>query len=303
MKLALLTEIVIGRNKNDTMTKDILINTLIDSGFKPHDDNNTLFKYVSFETAKKILEGSSFRFSSPLKFNDPFEMNLNFLDFKCSKEEYRAILNRELFNNPKPDINPIILNEYINKTPIEDLIEKYKSDFYVFKRTILVLCLSLNYDSTLMWSHYADSHNGICIGIKIPTIIEKEDIFITMNVRYEDKIKPLNFLTTNIEERIIAIYNWIFKKSNVWRYENEVRCVSLNISQEYSSLKDLYCDIPILPDFFCEICYGVSVSNTQISEIENIISNKGYKFEKRGKMEISPDTFDLKMTELSGINL
>ena len=68
---------------------------LTDAGFKPHDESETLYKYTSFDTAKIILESGSFRFSSPLKFNDPFEMSIDFLNFQSQSSEVRS----NIFNN------------------------------------------------------------------------------------------------------------------------------------------------------------------------------------------------------------
>ena len=40
-----------------------------------------IYKYISLETAIKILENNSLKFSKPSTFNDPFDSDVNLLDF------------------------------------------------------------------------------------------------------------------------------------------------------------------------------------------------------------------------------
>jgi hypothetical protein len=40
-----------------------------------------IYKYVSLETAIKILETNSLKFAKPSTFNDPFDCDVNLLDF------------------------------------------------------------------------------------------------------------------------------------------------------------------------------------------------------------------------------
>ena len=77
-----------------------------------------------------------------------------------------------------------------------------------------------------MWSHYADKHAGICLGFRIsplPGDIESRD-FILLKVNYIDKIIPLNFF----QNKQISLFYWLFTKSEVWSYEEEIRAVSRN---------------------------------------------------------------------------
>jgi hypothetical protein len=37
-----------------------------------------------------------------------------------------------------------------------------------FRRAHAILCFSRNWDNLLLWSHYGDSHTGVCLGFEIP---------------------------------------------------------------------------------------------------------------------------------------
>lgn len=134
-----------------------------------------------------------------------------------------------------------------------------------------------------MWSHYADKHSGICFGFTF----EKAggDGIIQLGVRYADKVEPRSYFT----ETIFSIYNWIFTKSKVWEYEEEVRRVYINKNGLIQFDKKE----------MIEIYYGVKVTEDQIKFIKELIKSNHYSNVRRQScMKISPETFDLIETVL-----
>jgi hypothetical protein len=89
-----------------------------------------LYKYVGFDAGLKILETSTLGFSLPRDFNDPFEVTALALMGETVNVgvETQAVRSR-----------------FINK--------------------YAVLSLTRAPLNPLMWSHYADSHKGMVIGI------------------------------------------------------------------------------------------------------------------------------------------
>lgn len=80
-------------------------------------------------------------------------------------------------------------------------------DVWEGKRKQLICCLSKNYKHTLLWSHYADGHQGCCLEVEVTSRLKPID------VEYSNKLPPFD---SNIEE-ILA------HKSDYWNYEQEVR--------------------------------------------------------------------------------
>lgn len=79
-----------------------------------------------------------------------------------------------------------------------------------------VLCLSETYESILMWSHYADSHRGICL------VYDTNHEFFApaQPVLYQEQRPRVDPLKHTNEQ---MLDNAIFTKSNAWAYEKEWR--------------------------------------------------------------------------------
>jgi len=94
-----------------------------------------------------------------------------------------------------------------------------------------LLCFSRNWDNLLLWSHYAASHAGICLGFDIP-----DDVFVAnaIDVRYQPnllKIRDPKDLNPDFAKRLLCT------KHESWSYEQEVRfLVGLNDPADESGL-------------------------------------------------------------------
>lgn len=276
---------------NET-AKDPFISSLIKAGIAPHDQRQTVYKYFSLSTAKIILNNCTIRFSSPLIFNDPFEMNLGFLDYSVNRKELverlvkiRALQNKELTRQQK--------NKLESLSDLE-LVAPYLKAFELQKKQALIFCTSRTNSSTLMWSHYADNHKGICIGFIMPTIYPDLDMF-TFNVKYISEIESLEVLQGNDMERSVTFFKWLFYKSNIWEYENEVRTCIPNLKDKLESSQNLYYDLAFDPSQICELYFGVGSTEEDMNSVNDLIKSNGYKLNQSGKFEISKNTFDLKL--------
>lgn len=96
-----------------------------------------------------------------------------------------------------------------------------------------ITCFSKRNDSILMWSHYASSHEGVCIEFENDKDIFKEVKYQKRKAKLDlfevaQRILAYNFIGKPVElEGKIAnkILNPFFIKSTDWSYEEEVRCV------------------------------------------------------------------------------
>jgi hypothetical protein len=94
-----------------------------------------LYKYVSMESALRIVETSTIGFSRPEYFNDPFDRP---------------------FAIPLPTTNPV-------DGMFAEIGAQGKS--YIWGRNTAILSMTRTPTSPLMWAHYGDSHRGAVIGI------------------------------------------------------------------------------------------------------------------------------------------
>jgi DUF2971 family protein len=113
-------------------------------------------------------------------------------------------------NDPYELLSPL-LSEQRNRKIIRD----WKSRL---ARISGVLCFSLGWDNPLLWSHYGDRHEGICLGFEV------SERFVT-RVRYAKKRVLLNSGEPLREQDLTReiLDTLFYTKFHGWKYEHEVR--------------------------------------------------------------------------------
>ncbi|MCU6675100.1 DUF2971 domain-containing protein [Leclercia adecarboxylata] len=173
-----------------------------------------LYKYVSANTLDFILNGS-IRFTQPGGFNDPFELAL---------EVFNPNIEPDKKLNLKFDINT--KDRFIDNFILEDGFE-HENCNDIFSRQLIqnlnekigILCLTRNFDSHLMWAHYADEYNGAVIEFN-----EEHEYFEGLfAVKYSQE-RPMIHINYFLENKTIPIADLCIKPE-VWSYEKEWRLV------------------------------------------------------------------------------
>jgi hypothetical protein len=74
-----------------------------------------------------------------------------------------------------------------------------------------VICFSKQWDNPLLWSHYAEKHQGMCLGFEVN----------------EDSLKAVTYVSDRPELVIppteASISQLLFTKFEDWKYEDEMR--------------------------------------------------------------------------------
>jgi hypothetical protein len=190
-----------------------------------------VYKYLPPERISYFLD-ENLRFSPPSALNDPYEgipklpdnfekIILETISNTIEDEKYQHLANREAIKQ-KIKVgkeNPSELINVFNCAILKNMDKK-----------IGILSLSKRWDSTLMWSHYAMSHQGICLGFdqqheffKYPNVITNRSEFILGDVIYSQERSNLRGIDPCESE--IDNYKIIFTKSIDWKYEEEVRAI------------------------------------------------------------------------------
>lgn len=185
------------------------------------------YKYRSINDKENLIKdytidaliNNYFIFSSRLNFNDLFDSKVEII--KPSANELKRIINankaakKEIGHYLRKGKITVEGEEFLYKLEIaiNDLIDSYG-----------FLSLSSNPVSNLMWSHYADSHKGICIEYK-SEFVQAQEVF------YEDSIPQLN-INEMIRQKYFPEYSKDFglniwralrTKLKEWEYESEYR--------------------------------------------------------------------------------
>ncbi len=186
--------------------------------------------------------------SSPNGFNDPMDPLIKnwLVSKKVEQKNDQKIYSfiKETFDKIRicslvdPDINNNIFNNIFRKKN--------------------------GYDNPLMWSHYADSHKGICIQYKITPsnlLDNKDKIVRLLDIDY-CKSLPLNGNISFVDSLIV--------KSNYWKYEKETRLImySRNVVDKYYQLSN----------FEVESVYmGVRIDSEKRNFLKHMLKNSSIK--------------------------
>jgi hypothetical protein len=182
-----------------------------------------LFKYIGSDEKvlhSAILENTC-HFTCPLEFNDPFDC-LPVLDMASTPEQrikaIRQVLqNKGLSRNQRRFELAKLTKEHSRGFSDEKGLEAWNTTL----STTGVLSLSERSDSILMWSHYADKHQGICLGYDpdyLPAAL--------FPVQYLEK-RPVYHWSEQLGGRKHdQIYEALCTKDESWSYEKEWRVIN-----------------------------------------------------------------------------
>jgi len=193
-----------------------------------------LYKYAAIgEYTESNIMMNRLYFSTPASFNDPFECQISTRlseEFGLSKMEKlknltRAYLQQEMTGNFDAmfsyirESNPELINdlEYIIYKAFEYTLlrESYSESESLLKRELFrdtgILCLTSERDNILMWSHYANNHEGMCLELDAEKL------------RSLGKIQDVNYVPAFQE--VDSIEDSMVMKLDCWSYEKEKRII------------------------------------------------------------------------------
>jgi hypothetical protein len=198
------------------------------------------------------LKDGTIYFSHQKDLNDPFD---------CELDVKKAISNAA-----------VELSEEEGKK-LKDLLkrdgefEKFQAN--VNKLGIFSSCFEMDENQTLLWSHYADDHKGLCVLYEMPMefLDDEENILGVSKVTYEQDsltdwfkalapnlpVSPYYFITELLKKVLTT-------KSPPWRYESEVRIIRPTAGS-----------FEIDKSFVKQICFGLQSSDRDIEKIRSIV--------------------------------
>lgn len=225
-----------------------------------------LYKYYSnVSYAVDSIKNKRIHLDSPETFNDPFDCLYCLSQFSTKNsigttESIEKDIHNYITNVPK-NKNPHYI-EMINATtgymltreldysqkPISDIVREmylalgdvgfsyeefcdaidtgYENTDGFNKLKVKVSCFSEVNDSVLMWSYYANSHNGVCVEYDL----SKLDMTDSMNRRILNNLSKVHYSPIRADSLYSLsdeynYLNFIVSKSSVWSHENEWRII------------------------------------------------------------------------------
>jgi hypothetical protein len=237
----------------------------------------------------KMLINKQIWFSDPLKFNDPFDTQISLKDYLS-------------------EIKDIV--EINHNDDIRLLAEAYLSKHEEYLGTRLLYCVNRRkegfnpFEEVLMWSHYANEHKGICIGLTMDSVkqqlpkagsfsIEKDVTYgaeefakaIAADVNNWPSYGPLRDEFNQKEHAqshdirtkgllISRIYDaFSFVKSKNWEYEHEYRFAFDNVSAGKSVGKL----VSFNPTDLESIIFGLNTIESDKATVRNLLTAPEWK--------------------------
>ncbi|MEW5980514.1 MAG: DUF2971 domain-containing protein [Acidobacteriota bacterium] len=193
----------------------------------------SLFHYQSFERPERlerILNEGTIYLSNPKDFNDPWDCRpwFNKLALDDPREYERTVqwfvrcgrAHNGGMSEAERLRRQIEMRE--NRQLVERMIDlsskEMESAIYSQYR---VFCLTIHPDSTLMWSHYARAHTGVCLEFSVDNVL----FCGALPVEYLDSYPVFQICDEDLDANLRPLLT----KSAVWRCEHEFRLVATEL--------------------------------------------------------------------------
>lgn len=257
------------------------------------DHPDHFFKFTSANTAQTIITSKSFRWSTPLNFNDPFDHQAGFtlyVEPGTFAHLLTASIERVVFSDIEPTdqsdslfpglirlIRPnrhkLNKGEFLNhmyvaalevSNSLEEHFDRFNEAICRHLSNSRVFCVTEELNNVVMWSHYAEEHRGVAF--KLRCINELDNALLAARkVEYSNKFAPFlspetyaNHLTGESRVDIPSLCWQIpFLKHSDWSYEKEWRVHSALLTD---SRGDGYSVFPEDPKVFEAIYLGCKMS-------------------------------------------
>ena len=268
-----------------------------------------------------VLKNQSIRFSPPIAFNDPVEFK-PIMSGVASNDFFQKYMDKHLdeliedqlteipdeIKNTMPQLQ---LREYLrscvrsNETLFNHLLEGARENVSIklFEKSnefIGVLSLTQKPDNLLMWSHYADSHRGYCLGF------DSNHPFFNRKRSENDEfyhLRKVKYLETRPSKLMVDMdgTDMFLLKSDVWDYEKEWRmCAALTDANTIISSVTPQIHLFDFPaDAISDIIIGVNADASLIDQILSLRArNSELKHVTIQQASVSESQFSLDFNDL-----
>jgi len=218
-----------------------------------------MFKFYNIpdsETAEKIIGNiPSIKFSSAFDLNDPFELKFNL------KIDPNADGQKEEFFKNFPNKKLEDFKKWQNQLTDQFIWHTEQEQRSGLCQIITLTCFTESNQNNLMWSHYTNNHQGICVEYSkdlLDYLISLDNYLANSKVEYSDEPPTVD----NLESVESKVNKMLFNKQLEWKYEKEHRVIL-----QSSNAVDY---IPIDSKFIKAVFIGSKCNTTLSDEIIKI---------------------------------
>lgn len=186
------------------------------------------------------------------------------LDILLRRRLYAAKFN--MLNDPMEGVFT-----YNDNPSIRTFVSKMNSE----KSKLRVCSLSKSHSNNLLWSYYADSHQGIAIGVRLPT--KQATVLQLAKVAYSNSNHFAPFTGSQPELEAIQVLS---RKLKPWKHEEEYRVFTKSsfVPVEIESIR-LGCDTPkrmcaLIRDVASAVCPDAPVLQMQKTDFDGPVPRR-----------------------------
>jgi len=240
-----------------------------------------LYKYLPYnQYLFNLLINCEFWMSPPDKLNDPFEGDFRVKEIKRFQNE--STIKRLLESRKKTFIDEFAFEG--NLIEAQNDVNVLSNFLYEYINSQIrskygITCFSRNQSSVRMWSHYADSHKGVCLifdeDILISKFNRKRNSIQLMDVNYSQSLPFINIIDHDSDQDsyehigISKDNSFLFNKLKSWKYENEVRLI---IERDFETFPDRR--VKFTKDSLVGVILGARIQTDNKTTLERLLKNK-----------------------------
>ncbi|WP_261533896.1 DUF2971 domain-containing protein [Burkholderia multivorans] len=219
-----------------------------------------LYKYRTGceEYLDRLIVHNEFYFSHRDQFNDPFDARCQML-YEGSREQKlerfnKLIEGRQLRFKERAQLRA----QFLDPEKIGPLVQR---SFEHTADHVGIYSLTENPRSLLMWAHYANSHQGICLQFYVPSSPIFREAF---PVKYSDDFLKINWVTSDDEQENLTM-TALLTKSLEWKYEEEWRILKKGHPRTQLSIN---------PGALIGVIYGARCQSKAFERVRDLINER-----------------------------
>jgi len=259
-----------------------------------------LFKYISWDKVyhqRMIYENEIF-FASIENLNDPSDSavpiryDLGTDEQIIERYKYYVKLDHPHLTDSEVERvawNEMRINDIKNVNRVNALLDKQRK---LVKEKYGIFSMTSENNSTLMWSHYSNSHMGICVRFNSQNFLDfirndcvrKKLLIVWDKVNYQPQFHSLNPFEIDTNDIVIKP---LLIKSKSWDYENEYRFILFDYPNKKINIPDGIIDQIILG---CKISPKDRESIIEVSQKKNL---------KLLQASLKMNSYDLEFNEVN----
>ena len=233
---------------------------------------------------KKLIVDHEISFATRKNLNDPFDckVHLTYDKSRAKDPQYlRGFLDRAIPPFTEEEKDFLLLEMLRSELNVENSVKRVQ-EMYREDNSYGLLCLSEKSDSTLLWSLYANKHQGVCVR------------FLNPEIFFNDCLYKVDYVTEFLSIDAFAHYDsyhaQLIKafttKAIEWTYEYEWRVIVPSI--RFGSSANGYYTRNFPERFIDKVILGSQISEKDKKAVRNWAVNQNMRVVRAEEVEGKP---------------